>query len=204
MTSEQACIKRGFDIVASFCGLVLVGWLIMISFVIASLDTKKNGFFLQTRIGRYGRRFKVIKIRTMREIPGIFTTVTIGNDPRITKIGALFRKTKIDELPQLVNVLFGHMSFVGPRPDVPGFYDRLPDQDKKLLLSVRPGITGPATLKYRSEEDMLSRVDNPEIFNCEVIFPDKVEINREYIENYSFFKDLNYILATVFHTSSIE
>lgn len=198
MIRRQVWVKRTFDLVGSFIGLILLSWLIILAFALASIDTGRNGFFVQTRVGKNGRHFKVIKIRTMKDITGIDTTVTAGNDPRITRLGAFFRRTKIDELPQLINVLLGQMSFVGPRPDVPGYYDQLPDDDKRILLSVRPGITGPATLKYRTEEEILATVDEPETYNRDVIFPDKVRINREYVENYSFINDLRYIWATVF------
>ena len=132
----------------------------------------------------------------MREIEGFDTVVTTREDPRITPLGKLLRRTKIDELPQLFNVLIGTMSFVGPRPDVPGFADEL-EGDDRIILSIRPGITGPATLKYRNEEEMLSGVDDPETYNRDVIFPDKVAINRHYIENYSLGQDVRYILQTV-------
>lgn len=190
--------KRIFDFCLASLGLVCLGWLIIMSFIFASFDTRQNGFFTQARVGKNGHLFKVIKIRTMRKIVGINTTVTTKADPRITHLGAFFRRTKIDELPQLLNVFLGQMSFVGPRPDVPGYYDQLPDEERKILLSVCPGITGPATLKYRMEEEILATVDEPESYNREVIFPDKVRINREYIENYSFMNDLRYIWATVF------
>ncbi len=198
MSANQLCIKRGFDIITSFVGLFLFSWLIIISFTLASIDTRMSGFFVQTRVGKNGQVFKVIKIRTMRNIASFHTTVTTVNDPRITSLGAFFRRTKIDELPQLINVLLGQMSIVGPRPDVSGYYDMLPDEDKKILLSVRPGITGPATLKYRAEEEILATVEDPETYNRKVIFPDKVRINREYIGNYSFINDLRYIWATLF------
>lgn len=197
LSKTDRFLKRGFDLVLSIIGLFLFWWLIIIAFIIATIDTKKNGFFCQTRVGMHGKYFKIIKIRTMRDIPSYKTTVTTEGDPRITKIGRFFRKTKIDELPQLINILLGHMSFVGPRPDVPGFADRLKGDDL-IILSVRPGITGPATLKYRNEEEILARVDNPEAYNREVIYPDKVKLNRKYIENYSFFKDIIYIAKTVF------
>lgn len=198
MNSFEFFVKRVFDLIVSFVGLLFVLWIIAIAFILASFDTHKNGFFTQDRVGQNGRLFKVIKIRTMRDIAGINTTVTTGNDPRITRLGAFLRRSKIDELPQLVNVLLGQMSFVGPRPDVPGFYDQLPEEDKEVLLSVRPGITGPATIKYRNEEELLATVDDPETYNKDVVFPDKVRINREYIENYCFANDLKYICATVF------
>lgn len=191
-----AFAKRAFDIALSIVGLVLFGWLLLLGWLASTIDTRKNGFFLQNRVGLHGKLFKVIKIRTMRDIPGILSTVTALDDPRITRIGKFLRKTKIDELPQLVNVLLGQMSFVGPRPDVPGFADQLADDDK-IILSVRPGITGPATLKYRNEEQMLFEVADPERYNSEVIFPDKVKINKLYITDYSFSKDMYYILKTI-------
>jgi len=178
-------------------GLFLTWWVILLAYVAATIDTRKNGFFTQVRVGRYGRPFRTIKIRTMRDVAGVDTSVTTNTDPRITRLGAFFRKAKIDELPQLINVLLGQMSFVGPRPDVPGFADRLQGEER-IVLSVRPGITGPATLKYRNEEEILAQQDDPERYNREVIYPDKVKINVEYVRSYSFWRDLRYIGRTVF------
>jgi len=194
---EQAALKRGFDIVGAAVGLLLTFWLIALAWLLATLDTRQNGFFTQQRVGRNGKLFRVVKIRTMRPSRTHTTTVTTGHDPRITPLGRFFRRAKIDELPQLFNVLVGQMSFVGPRPDVPGFADALEGRDR-LILTVRPGITGPATLKYRDEEVLLESVDDPERYNREVIFPDKVRLNREYVENWSFRKDIAYIWQTVF------
>jgi lipopolysaccharide/colanic/teichoic acid biosynthesis glycosyltransferase len=162
------------------------------------LDTKKNGFFIQDRVGKGGRIFRVIKIRTMCEVPGMDTTVTMSTDQRITALGRFWRKTKIDELPQLINVLKGDMSFVGPRPDVPGYADTLTGEDR-IVLSLRPGITGPATLKYRDEEEILARLEDPERYNKEIIWPDKIRLNKEYVQNWSFWNDLKYIWYTVIH-----
>ena len=142
-----------------------------------------------------GKLFNVIKLRTMKDVAGIDTTATSRTDPRITKGGAFLRRFKLDELPQLWNVLTGDMSFVGPRPDVPGFADKLTGEDR-IVLTVRPGITGPATLKYKDEEEILAKQKNPDQYNRDVIWPDKVKINRKYIENYSFFKDIYYIFNT--------
>jgi lipopolysaccharide/colanic/teichoic acid biosynthesis glycosyltransferase len=189
LSPVQALGKRVFDFCVSLLGLGLTFWVILPAWLLATLDTRKNGFFTQDRVGRDGRIFRVIKIRTMRDVPGVKTTVTTEKDQRITSLGRFWRKTKIDELPQLINVLKGDMSFVGPRPDVPGFADRLVGEER-LLLSIRPGITGPATLKYRNEEQILMEVDDPEKYNREVIFPDKVRINLKYIREYSFWKDL--------------
>lgn len=177
--------------------LITFFWLIFIAWLIASIDTKSNGFFFQQRVGKGGEIFNVVKIKTMKPLVGITTTVTRSDDLRITRIGAFFRKTKIDELPQLFNVLVGQMSIVGPRPDVPGFADKL-EGIERSILNLRPGITGPASIKYRNEEEMLSQVEDPERFNREVIWPDKVAINLSYIQNWSFFNDLKIIFKTVF------
>lgn len=196
LSRTQAVTKRGFDILLAFLGLILTWWLILLAWLAASFDTRQNGIFTQLRIGRNGELFRVIKIRTMRNVAGVDTTVTTGADPRITHLGRILRKAKIDELPQLINVLRGDMSFVGPRPDVPGFADRLTGEDR-VILSMRPGITGPATLKYRDEEAILAGQTDPEAYNRDVIFPDKVRINREYTENWSLSDDIRYIWRTI-------
>lgn len=192
----DCALKRGFDVLGSAIGLIVTWWLILLAYTIATIDTGQSGFFTQTRVGQRGVPFKLIKIRTMRDIPSIWTTVTRDGDPRITRVGQFFRKTKIDELPQLFNVLMGHMSFVGPRPDVPGFADQLSGQDR-IILTVRPGITGPATLRFRHEEALLAAQPDPESYNRTVIYPEKVRLNREYVENYSFIEDLEYVYRTL-------
>lgn len=194
----DAVIKRMFDLIFSFIGLIITGPIIAVAWVLATLDTGRNGFFLQSRVGRFGKSFKIVKIRTMRTDSVLNTTVTTSTDRRITRVGRILRKTKIDELPQLINVLIGDMSFVGPRPDVAGFADVL-EGDDRVVLSVRPGITGPAALAYRNEEEILSLQEDPELYNREVIFPEKVRINREYIKKYSFLNDIKYIFLTLFH-----
>lgn len=193
----QRAVKRAFDVAVSMVALAMFGWLIVLAAGLARIDTGKSGIFRQLRVGRHGRLFEVMKIRTMRDRPGINTTTTAAGDPRITRLGQFFRRTKIDELPQFLNVLRGEMSLVGPRPDVPGYADRLTGRDR-VILSVRPGITGPATLKYRDEESLLASQDDPQLYNDKVIFPDKAAINRSYVEHYSFFKDLSYLWLTVF------
>lgn len=196
MALHQRFLKRSFDFIVAFIGLILCSWIILIAFIIATIDTRSNGFFTQLRVGKGGKLFRVVKIKSMRKVEGIKTTVTKSSDARITKAGAFFRKTKIDELPQLFNVMIGKMSFVGPRPDVPGFADALKGKDR-ATLSLRPGITGPATLVYRNEEELLENLADPETYNREVIFLQKVKINLEYLDNYSFCKDIKYILATI-------
>lgn len=192
----QRFLKRTFDFFCALIGLLLTLWIILIAFFMATIDTRSNGFFIQKRVGKRGKLFRVIKIKTMRSMDGVNTTVTTTSDVRITKLGAFFRKTKIDELPQLINVLLGKMSLVGPRPDVPGFADLLVGNDS-AILDLRPGITGPATLIFRDEEILLKQQDDPEMYNRETIFPTKVKINLRYIETYSFWKDVKLILATV-------
>ena len=193
---SQALVKRSFDVAVAATGLALFGWLILLGALASALAHGGHGFFAQRRIGRDGRLFPVVKLTTMRRASGLASTVTTLDDPRITTVGRLLRRSKLDELPQLLNVLVGHMSLVGPRPDVPGFADRLQGRDR-IVLSVRPGITGPATLAYRDEETLLAAQADPERYNREVIYPDKVRINREYVEAYSFWRDLLYLWRTV-------
>lgn len=195
MTSRDFALKRAFDITAAAVGIVILWPVIAVTWVLASWDTGASGFFRQQRVGRGGKLFWVVKLRTMRPVGG--SSVTTAGDPRITRLGAKLRRYKLDELPQLWNVLCGSMSFVGPRPDVSGYLDSLAGPDREIL-KLRPGITGPATLKYRDEEYILAKVDDPERYNSEVIWPDKVRINLDYLQNWSFRKDLAYIYETVF------
>jgi lipopolysaccharide/colanic/teichoic acid biosynthesis glycosyltransferase len=197
LTGSQACIKRTFDIIGAVIGIGLAGWIIALAWVAAGIDTRSSGLFVQKRVGKGGRIISVYKIRTMRSMDTVETTVTRCDDPRITQLGRILRRTKIDELPQLWNVLKGDMSFVGPRPDVPGFADKLMGVER-AVLSVRPGITGPASIKYSDEEVLLSKVEDPEVYNREVIWPDKVRINLMYIKNWSLAGDLRYLLQTMF------
>ncbi|MEZ6056452.1 MAG: sugar transferase [Planctomycetaceae bacterium] len=206
MTGTQRTLKRCFDIVASASGLVVAGPIILLATIAARWDTRASGIFRQTRVGLDGKTFQILKIRTMREGTEISTTVTTSHDRRITRLGRLLRKTKVDELPQLWNVLKGEMSFVGPRPDVPKQLADLSDEDRRDYVSIRPGITGVGSLKYRNEEEILARQQDPERYNREIIFPDKVRLNREYIENYSLLGDLGYLWKTLFgdRNASVE
>ena len=187
--------KRLFDFIVAFTGLVILWPIILVCSVLACIDTKANGFFIQERVGRKGKVFRVFKIRTMK-VTNDGTTITTKSDARITQLGAFFRKAKLDELPQLINVVLGQMSFVGPRPDVPGYADKLSGVERSIL-NIRPGITGPATLKYRNEEELLAAQEDPVLYNDSVIFPDKVKINLEYVQHWSFTKDLRYIIQTI-------
>jgi lipopolysaccharide/colanic/teichoic acid biosynthesis glycosyltransferase len=196
LTLSQRILKRTFDFVLAAFGLLFTWWIIVIAWLIASFETRSNGLFVQKRVGKDGKLFDVYKIKTMKKVSGVETTITSANDARITKSGAFFRKTKIDELPQLVNVLFGSMSFVGPRPDVSGYADML-QCDDKIVLSIKPGITGPASLKYKDEEEILAKQNNPTEYNDTIIWPDKVKINKKYIKNWSLKKDIIYIIKTI-------
>lgn len=196
LSKEAQGVKRLFDIVGAVVVISLTWWLMLIAWIIASVETRSNGLFIQKRIGKDAKPFSLFKIKTMKKVEGLETSVTTATDRRITKSGAFFRRTKIDELPQLFNVLFGTMSFVGPRPDVPGFADRL-EGESRMLLTLRPGITGPASLKYKNEEALLAKQADPETYNREVIWPDKVRINMDYMKNWSFKNDMTYLLKTV-------
>lgn len=196
LTKRQRLNKRGFDIIFSFMGLVLTSPLISISFLAIVISSRTSGIYAPYRIGRHGLPFRIYKLRTMREINGPINSVTTKDDPRITSIGKWLRKFKIDELPQLWNVLKGEMSLVGPRPDVAGFADQLQGQDREIL-SLLPGITGLATLKFKQEEELLAQQKNPIIYNRDVIWPEKIKLNREYIKNYSFGLDIQILWKTI-------
>ena len=179
-------LKRFFDILVSFIGLVLSVWVLVLFWIIASIDTQSNGLFVQERIGQWGGVFKIYKFKTIHP-----TTA------KISSFGSLLRKLKIDELPQLWNVLKGDMSFVGPRPDVAGYYDVLEGEARKIL-ELKPGITSEASIKYQNEEILLTQQDCPLEYNDTVIFPDKVQMNLDYYYNRSFWGDMMVILRTVF------
>lgn len=194
------CLKRLIDIVFTFVGLIIFSWLILIVWIIATIETRSNGFFTQKRVGRNGKLFTLVKIKTMNTIHGIDTKITTKDDKRITKWGKFFRRTKLDELPTLWNVLKGDMSLVGPRPDVPGYADKLEGSDRRIL-ELRPGITGPATLKYANEEQLLVSIDDPEKYNDEVIYSDKVKMNLDYLDNWNLWLDIKIIFKTIFRSN---
>jgi len=197
MSKADILFKRAFDIVASLAGLLLLAPVILLCWLVAAIETRSNGFFIQKRIGRHGRIIRVCKIKTMYPGDTRRSPIASRNLASISQSGRILRKYKLDELPQLFNVLAGSMSFVGPRPDVPGYADRLQGEDR-IILSLRPGITGPASIKYKDEEAILASVDDPETYNDRIIWPDKVKINREYFNNYSLLRDLRYIFYTIF------
>lgn len=186
-------LKSLFDYIFALILLILLVGLIICIVLLATFDTKEFGIFQQIRVGKNGKLFKIYKIRTMR---GVQVNSITTKEHRITPFGEFLRKYKLDELPQLINILKGEMSFVGPRPDVVGYADELKGEDR-IILTIKPGITGPAQIKYRNEEVLLSQVENPVKYNDEVLWPDKVKINKEYIKNWTFTKDLKYIIQTV-------
>ncbi len=176
-------------------GLLSLWWLMLLVAICIKVKMPGPVLFRQQRVGREGRLFTMVKFRTMLVNHG-GNSVSVAGESRITPLGSMLRRWKLDELPELWNVLLGDMSFVGPRPDVPGYADTLTGEDREIL-QLRPGITGPASMKYRNEEEILSAVENPQKYNDEVIFPDKVRINRLYLHDHSFFLDLKMIVATV-------
>lgn len=176
-------------------GLLSLWWLMLLVAICIKVKMPGPVLFRQQRVGRKGRLFTMVKFRTML-VNHDGNSVSVAGESRITPLGSVLRRWKLDELPELWNVLLGDMSFVGPRPDVPGYADTLTGEDREIL-QLRPGITGPASMKYRNEEEILSAVEDPQKYNDEVIFPDKVRINRLYLHDHSFFLDLKMIVATV-------
>lgn len=189
-------LKWIFDRTASFLGLLVISPLFIAIFLSIKISAPfKPAFFRQLRIGQYAKPFYILKFRSMKT-GDTKNYITVADDKRITRFGKILRKLKLDELPQLINVLKGDMSFVGPRPDVPGYADRLTGPDR-IMLTLKPGITGPATLKYRNEEHILSLQSDPRLYNDTVIWPDKIKISRQYAMSRSFIGDLKIILKTL-------
>ena len=197
-------LKWLFDRSVALVGLILISPVLLVVAVLVRIKMPDGPvLFKQKRVGKNGRLFTINKFRTMSISHG-GSSVSVAGESRITPLGAKLRHYKLDELPELWNVLKGDMSFVGPRPDVPGYADQLMDEDREVL-KLRPGITGPATLKYRDEEDLLAKVaregidgyTDPVKYNDEVIFPDKVRLNLYYLRHYSFWTDIKMLFATV-------
>ena len=188
-------LKYIFDRTMSFIGLLFLWPVLLVVAILIKCKMPGPVFFVQQRVGKDGKLFCCHKFRSMTGGHG-GSSVSVACEARITPLGAVLRKYKLDELPELWDVFIGNMSFVGPRPDVPGYADKLQGEDR-IILTLRPGITGPATLKYRNEEEMLATVKDPQKYNDEVIYPDKVRINRYYAEHYSFIKDIQMIFCTV-------
>ena len=189
-------LKVAFDRLAALVGLlVLFPVLLVIAILIKVKMPGGPVLFTQKRVGKGGKLFTMYKFRSMTMGHG-GSSVSVAGETRITPLGANLRKYKLDELPELWNVLIGDMSFVGPRPDVPGYADKLESEDRKIL-QLKPGITGPASLKYRNEEELLAAVKNPKRYNDEVIFPDKVRINLNYLSHWTFWLDIKIIFCTI-------
>ena len=193
-----------FDRSVALIGLIIISPVLLVVAILVRIKMPDGPvLFKQKRVGKDGRIFTICKFRTMSEGPS-GSSVSVAGESRITPLGAKLRHYKLDELPELWNVLKGDMSFVGPRPDVPGYADQLTGDDREVL-KLRPGITGPATLKYRDEEELLAKVatdgiegyTDPVKYNDEVIFPDKVRLNLYYLHHYSFWTDIQMLFATV-------
>lgn len=189
-------MKRLFDIVASGLGLLCLSPLLLVVAIWIKLDSPGPVFFRQVRVGRYNKDFRIIKFRSMRVGSDKGSQITVGgHDSRITRSGYFIRKTKIDELPQLINVFIGDMSLVGPRPEVRHYVDMwTPEQ--MHVLDVRPGITDPASIRYRNENELLEKAEDPEKYYAEVIMQDKIKLYLEYVEKHSFWYDLGLIFKT--------
>ena len=190
-------IKRLFDIIFSLVGIVFLFPIFIFFSLLIKIDSLGPIFFLQKRVGLNGDIFKIIKFRTMRVNHNNSLTITLENDVRITRIGKILRKYKIDEIPELINVLIGDMSFVGPRPDVPGYADLLKGNNRNIL-KLRPGITSRASIKYANEEQLLLNQEDPIAYNNDVIFPDKVKMNLNYYDNNNIWIDIKIIFATLY------
>ena len=197
-------LKWLFDKLASLFGLLFLSPILLVVAILIKVKMPGPVLFCQKRVGQYGKLFTVYKFRSMTvkaeasvaRRDSDATSIASTEQNRITPLGEKLRRYKLDELPELWNVLKGDMSFVGPRPDVPGYADQLQGEERDIL-KLKPGITGPASLKYRNEEELLASVDNPAQYNDEVIFPDKVKLNLYYLKHYSFIKDIQMIICTV-------
>jgi lipopolysaccharide/colanic/teichoic acid biosynthesis glycosyltransferase len=192
-------VKRIFDIIVSLVGMIfLLPLYVIIPISMLIYEKDFSILFRQTRVGQYGNPFVILKFRTMHP-DSSDDSISVAGQERITKIGSILRRYKLDELPELWNVFRGDMSFVGPRPDVPGYADSLKDEDRNIL-KLRPGITGPATLKYANEEEILRGKTDPKKYNDEVIYPDKVKLNVEYYRTNSLFLDIEIMLKSIFRS----
>lgn len=192
-------MKRIFDIISSLLGLIVLSPLLIILALWVGLSSKGGIFYSQTRVGRGNKDFKVLKFRSMAlgsDQKGLLSIGKNGRDPRVTRVGYVLRRYKLDELPQLLNVLKGDMSLVGPRPEVRK-YVNLYNKAQLEVLKVRPGITDMASIAFKNENDLLAKADNPEEFYVKVIMPDKINMSLKYLNERSFLKDLNIIFKTI-------
>ena len=189
-------MKRLFDIVASGCGLLVLSPILLIVAMWIKLDSHGPIFYRQERVGRYNKDFRIFKFRSMRVGSDKGSLVTIGGrDPRVTRSGYFIRKFKVDELPQLINVFIGDMSLVGPRPEVRHYVNYWTPEQLRVL-QVRPGITDPASIRFRNENELLEQAEDPEKYYIEVIMQDKIKLYLDYVENSSFWYDIKLIFKT--------
>ena len=186
---------RPLDLLVAVTGLIIFSPVLVVSWLAAGRSAKGSGLFRQTRIGQDAQPFEIVKFRTM-SADATGGTVTTAGDGRITSVGRLLRRSKIDEVPQLLNVLRGEMALIGPRPDVAGFADEL-EGDDRGVLSIRPGVTGPASVLFANEEDLLATVKDADSFNADVLFPLKTAVNRAWIDEASLLDDLRILVWTV-------
>ena len=189
-------LKRIFDIVSSLFGLIVLSPFMLIIAILIKLDSKGPVFFKQVRVTKNGREFKIFKYRTMRVGSDKYSQITVGKDSRITKVGDFLRKYKLDEIPQLINVLIGDMSLVGPRPEVPK-YVALYTEEQREILKVRAGITDYASIEFSNENDILANEADPEKAYIEKIMPRKIELNKKYLSEISVITDIKIILLTI-------
>lgn len=200
----QLCVKRALDVALSLAGIAVLSPVLLCCAAAIKLDSPGPVFYRQVRVGRGGKTFRIYKLRTMTDgADRRGPEITVGGDARITRVGRVLRKYKLDELAQLFNVLLGDMSFVGPRPEVPRYVKLYSDAQRKVLL-VRPGITDIASIAYRNENDLLARSADPERTYVEEVMPAKLELGRQYIEQFSLWGDLRLIWETVFAVAKGE
>ncbi len=191
-------IKYIFDRVFPLILLVILSPVLLVIYIIHKIRMPKGRFlYRQVRVGKDGKLFRIFKIRTLADNSEAGGSVTIAGDERVLPFGRWLRESKVDTFLELINILIGDMSFVGPRPDVPGYADKLVGDDRRIL-AMRPGLTGPASIKYRHEDRILAQQDDPQRYNDEVIYPDKVKINLEYYENWSVWRDISILWQTIF------
>ena len=190
-------IKYIFDRLFSLILLVILSPVMLVIFILHKIKMPKGSFlYRQVRVGKDAKLFRIFKIRTLVDDSELGGSVTVAGDERILPFGKWLRESKVDTFFELINILIGDMSFVGPRPDVPGYADKLKGDDR-IILKMRPGLTGPASIKYRHEDKILAEQDDPLRYNDEVIWPDKVKINKEYYENWSVWRDISILWKTI-------
>jgi lipopolysaccharide/colanic/teichoic acid biosynthesis glycosyltransferase len=190
--------KRAFDLIGALCGLIVLSPLLMGVGLAIPILSPGPVFFRQVRIGRHGAPFRIFKFRTMTgPEPTSGPILTIGDNPRVTKFGSFLRESKIDELPQLINVVLGHMSLVGPRPEVPKYVEKWTPEQRAVVLSVRPGVTGPASVKFRDQTTLLAQYPDPEAAYENIIMQEKLKICADYIRTATLVTDIGLILQTL-------